>query len=383
MPAEQTLAALAATLTDQTDAMLAALRALVEHETPSGAADQIDALQRELAGQFGALGFTPALVPAPTGSHLLLRRPGQSADRLLVLAHIDTVWPLGTIARMPFKVADGKAYGPGTLDMKASIVQLRFALQALQQAQITPRCALELLITADEEVGSSTSRALIEERARGARAALILEPPTGSGALKTARKGVGRYTLSVTGRAAHAGVEVGSGVNALVELAHQILAVSGLMDLSVGTTVNVGVASGGTRRNVVPAAAEADIDFRATTLAEAERLAQAFAALRPQLAGAQVSAVGGLNRPPFERTAAVAALFGQAQQIAAAIGFGQELREESTGGGSDGNFTAALGTPTLDGLGVRGTGAHADHEQILVASLPQRAHLLAGLLALL
>jgi glutamate carboxypeptidase len=367
----------------QTAAMLDQLRTLVSHETPSGAATQIDAAQQRLAAEFDALGFETTIQPAPTGGHLRAQCPGQTADRLVVLTHIDTVWPLGTIDRLPFRVEGDKAFGPGTLDMKASIVQLLFALRALRTLHNTPRCAIEVLVTADEEVGSESSRALIEARARGARAVLVLEPPTGSGALKTARKGVGRYTVTVTGRAAHAGVEVGSGINALVELAHQILAATSIADLTAGTTVNVGVAGGGTRRNVVPATAEADIDFRVTTLAEGARVAAAFAALRPILPGAQLTVVGGLNRPPFERTAAIAALFAQAQQVVAQIGFDEPLREESTGGGSDGNFTAALGVPTLDGLGVRGVGAHADHEHIQIASLPRRAHLLAGLLALL
>jgi glutamate carboxypeptidase len=238
---------------------------------------------------------------------------------------------------------------------------------------------LRVLFTADEEIGSPTSRALIEEAAAGALAAYVLESPLPGGTLKTARKGTGDYHLEIEGRAAHAGVEPQKGINAVQELAHQILALHALNDYAVGTTVNVGVVQGGTRPNVVPAAAEAHVDVRVSTMAEAARLDAAIRSLTPRLDGARLTIEGGLNRPPMERSAAMGELFGRTQRIASAMGV--ELAEGSTGGGSDGNFTAAMGVPTLDGLGAEGEGAHAAHEHVLTESLPRRAALLAGLLA--
>jgi glutamate carboxypeptidase len=234
------------------------------------------------------------------------------------------------------------------------------------------------LFTSDEEVGSPTSRALIEAQARASAYALVLESPLAGGRLKTARKGVGRFTVAITGRAAHAGIEPEKGISAVVELAHQILRLSDLADPAAGTTVNVGVVRGGSTPNVVPAEASARVDVRVTTLAEAARIEAAMAALRPVLPGATVTATGSFDRPPMERTPQSAALFERARAIAATLG--QELTEGATGGASDGNFTAALGLPTLDGLGALGAGAHAADEHILIDSLPERAALLAALL---
>ncbi|HEX2915351.1 MAG TPA: M20 family metallopeptidase [Chloroflexia bacterium] len=368
---------------EQQEAMLQELGWLVEQETPSGAKAEINRVQAELAERFEEAGASTEIIAAPNGNHLLARFGNQDQAPVLAVGHVDTVWPLGTLARKPFKVENGLAFGPGVYDMKAGLIMLLFALKCFEAKQITPNRPLTLLITADEEVGSVTSRALIEQEARKAACTLILEPPLESGALKTARKGVGRYVLKVKGRAAHAGVEPEKGVNALVEMAHQVLAINSLNDYSRGTTLNVGVLQGGTRPNVVPAEASAEIDLRVSTLAEAERISQALNNLRPVLSEAQLVLEGGLNRPPFERTAKVEGLFRQAQEIALTIHTGETLQEGATGGGSDGNFTAALGIPTLDGLGGVGKGAHAEHEQLLVSSLPKRAHLLSGLLALL
>jgi glutamate carboxypeptidase len=297
----------------------------------------------------------------------------------VALCHYDTVWPKGTLQRIPFSVdADGVARGPGCFDMKGGIVTLYFALHALRDRGLRPRRRLEVLFTCDEEVGSPTSRALIEHTAHGAALAYVLESPLPGGTLKTARKGTGDYLVRISGRAAHAGVEPQKGISAIGELAQQVLALHALNDYSVGTTVNVGVVHGGTRPNVVAAEAEAHVDVRVQTLAEAERIDQAIRGLQPRLAGAVLDVDGGLNRPPMERSEAMARLFERARQIALAMGV--DLREGSTGGGSDGNFTAAIGIPTLDGLGPEGEGAHAAHEHVLTDSFPRRVALVAGLL---
>ncbi len=355
---------------------------LVSQETPSGETEAIDRTQHQLGERFSQAGAQVELVAGRDGSHLLVRLGASSATKqLLAVGHTDTVWPMGTLARKPFRVEDGLAYGPGVYDMKAGIIMVLFALRAFKVLEIVPARPITLLLTADEEVGSKTSRDLIEQEAHKAACCLVLEPPLQSGALKTARKGVGRFTLKVQGRSAHAGVEPEKGVNALVELAHQLIAIHALNDYERGTTLNVGVAHGGTRSNVVPAAAQVEIDMRVRTLAEAERITAALHNLRPVLPEAVLTLEGGLNRPPFERTPAIVELFQTATAIAQNIQIGEDLAEGSTGGGSDGNFTAALGIPTLDGLGAIGKGAHAEHEQVIVASLPRRAHLLAGLLA--
>lgn len=387
-PANATPAAAArAYLEPRVAEMVALLGELVLLESPS---DDAEALQRQanaLLRVFGPMGEVEQLPGAlPGTSHLLVHVPGRdgsSAPHALVLCHYDTVWPLGTIQRSAFRIdPDGMARGPGCFDMKGGIVLLAFALRALSALGRPPSRPLRLLFTCDEEIGSPSSRAAIERQAAGAACALVLESPLPGGVLKTARKGTGDYHLRVEGRAAHAGVEPEKGVNAIVELARQVLALEGLADPSRGTTVSVGVVHGGTRPNVVPALAEADIDVRVSEMREAERVDRALRGLTPTLPGARLAVSGGLNRPPMERTDATAALFERARALAADAGL-SDLREGSTGGGSDGNFTAALGVPTLDGLGPEGDGAHAEHEQVRIASLPGRAALVAGLLATL
>jgi glutamate carboxypeptidase len=295
-----------------------------------------------------------------------------------VLGHFDTVWPHGTLAARPFRVADGRAYGPGSYDMKAGLVMLEFAIEAIRSRGYAPPRPIVVLWTSDEEIGSPRSRALIEDEARRAAFALVLEPPLADGRLKTARKGVGRFRLSVEGRPAHAGVEPEKGISAIVELAHQILRLHGLNDPGAGTSVNVGVIRGGSVANVIAAEAVATIDVRAATLDEARRVEAALRATSPVLAGARVTVDGALNRPPMERSPQGVALFEQVRSIGRTLGL--DLGEGSTGGGSDGNFTAALGVPTLDGLGAPGAGAHAVDEHVLVAPLPRRAALLAAAL---
>lgn len=315
------------------------------------------------------------------GPHLRLSVDGEAADgaHAVALCHYDTVWPSGTLERIPFSVdVNGVARGPGCFDMKGGIVVLYYALQALRSRGLRPRRPLEVLFTSDEEIGSPTSRPVIERTAAGAGVAYVLESPLPGGTLKTSRKGTGDYLVRITGRAAHAGVEPQKGISATGELAHQILALHALNDYAVGTTVNVGVVHGGTRPNVVAAEAEAHVDVRVETLAEAGRIDAAIRGLQPHLPGAVLHIDGGLNRPPMERSPAVVAIFEQASQIAAAMGV--DLREGSTGGGSDGNFTAAMGVPTLDGLGPEGEGAHAAHEHVLTESFPRRVALVTALL---
>jgi glutamate carboxypeptidase len=355
-----------------------ALRELVSFESPSRDKEALDRLGARIAELLRSAGGAVEIVANDRGGdHVLARFPGPDERRpALVLGHFDTVWPLGTLEKMPFRVEGGRAYGPGSYDMKAGLaIFLRCMERSLCVSAPRPIWAL---FTSDEEIGSPTSRGLIESVARHCAYVLVLEPPLADGSLKTARKGVGRFRLAVEGKAAHAGVAPQDGRSAIVELAHQVLRVQNLQDVEAGTTLNVGVIQGGTTTNVVPAEASADIDVRATTLAEADRVARALRSLEPATPDTRLAVSGGFNRPPMERSPAIAALFAQAARIARSIG--QELTEGSTGGGSDGNFTAALGVPTLDGLGVRGGGAHADDEHILIDSLPERAALLAALL---
>ncbi len=355
--------------------MVALLQRLVEIESPSDHRPGLDAFAATLTELFGAFGPLDR-VDGERGAHLLLRVGTAEVPHAVALCHYDTVWPLGTLASIPFTVdAQGVARGPGCFDMKAGIVVLYFALQAVRDRLSRP---LHVLFTCDEEVGSPTSRTLIEDTARGAEVAYVLESPLPGGTLKTARKGTGDYYVRIEGRAAHAGVEPQKGISATHELATQTLALHALNDYARGTTVNVGVVHGGTRPNVVAAAAEAHVDVRVASLDEASRIDAAIRGLSPALAGARLEITGGLNRPPMERSPAMAALFARAREIAASMDV--PLEEGSTGGGSDGNFTAATGVPTLDGLGAEGEGAHAAHEHVLTDSLPRRAGLVAGLL---
>ncbi len=361
--------------------MLEVVEALVVHESPSRDKPALDALAGRLAGRFAAIGLDAERLPNPTGGDHLRMRLGDPADArppALVLCHYDTVWNVGTLAKMPFRVEDGRAYGPGVYDMKSSLVLVEYALRALRSLAEGPPRPVVVLFTSDEEIGSPTSRALIEGQARASAYVLVMEPPLPGGGLKTARKGVGHFTLEIEGRAAHAGVEPQNGVSAIVELAHQVLAIGRIADPASGTTANVGVVSGGTTSNVVPAEAIAIIDARATTLDEARRFEDAIFALRPVLGGSKLRVRGGFSRPPMERTPPSAVLYDRARAIGQALGL--DLAEGSTGGASDGNFTAALGLPTLDGLGMPGAGAHAENEHILIDALPERAALLAALL---
>ncbi|MFO0908202.1 MAG: M20 family metallopeptidase [Isosphaeraceae bacterium] len=363
-------------------AFLEATTSLVAHESPSRDKPALDALATRLGERLQALGGRVERLPnSAGGDHIRAEfRIGEPRDTrpALVLGHFDTVWPIGTLANMPIELSEGRLHGPGVYDMKSNLVLVEFALRAIIASRVPLPRPVEVVWTSDEEIGSPSSRSLIESAAVRSAYTLVPEPPLPGGALKTARKGVGRFVVDVVGRAAHAGVEPEKGISAIVELAHQILAIQTFNRPEAGTTVNIGLVSGGTTPNVVPAASQVVVDARATTLAEADRLAQSFQRLTPVVPGAVLTISGGFNRPPMERTPAIAGLFEQARSIAVALGL--DLEEGSTGGGSDGNFAAAAGSPTLDGLGILGDGAHALHEHIVVESIPSRVALLALLL---
>ncbi|HVG20106.1 MAG TPA: M20 family metallopeptidase [Blastocatellia bacterium] len=298
--------------------------------------------------------------------------------QLLVVGHLDTVWPTGTLAARPFRIEDDRAFGPGIFDMKSGVALAAFAMRAIKELSRETRRPVTLLMTCDEETGSHFSRELIEEEGRRARAALVLEPPIPGGTIKTARKGVGEFELIIRGRPAHAGTDPRAGISAITELAHQIIAVNKLSNYESGTTLNVGVVRGGVLSNVIAAEARASIDMRYQTMEEGARITEAMSRLQPSLDGARIEVRGGINRPPLIRSVEVGKLFERAKQLASEIGF--ELREGSVGGGSDGNFLAALGVPVLDGLGVDGAGAHAEHEHIIISDIPRRAALLTRLI---
>jgi len=366
--------------------MVAVLRTLVEIESPSSDPAALAACAAEVAtlGE-RLLGAAPEWVEVDGHPHLRWRwgpgagGPAGERARVVLLCHLDTVWPLGTLEGWPFVVSDGVATGPGAFDMKAGLVQGLFALARLGA---DGRDGVALLVTSDEEVGSRTSRGLIEAEAAGAAAVLVLEPSAGAGgALKTVRKGVATYQVDVEGRAAHAGLEPERGVNALVELAHQALAVTGIGDAAQGTTVTPTVAAAGTTDNTVPAAARLRVDTRAATPEEQARVDRELRALRPVLAGARLAVRRETSRPPLPASAS-AELFVLAQRVADQLGMGP-LEQAMVGGGSDGNLTAGLGIPTLDGLGAVGGGAHARGEHVVVAAMPRRAALVAALIGAL
>jgi glutamate carboxypeptidase len=296
----------------------------------------------------------------------------------MVVGHLDTVWPLGTLSNRPFKVDEDRAYGPGIFDMKAGLAVALFSMRAIKELSRRVERDVTVLMTCDEETGSPFSRSLIEEEARRAHAALVLEPPIPGGRIKTGRKGIAEFELTIRGRSAHAGQDPQNGVNALTELAHQILAINSMNKNPQGTTLNVGVAGGGIQPNVIPAEAHASIDVRFQTAEEGARIAQEMANLRPVVKGATLEVRGGINRPPMQRTAKVGVLVEHAREIAADVGFA--LQEGSVGGGSDGNFIAAVGVPVLDGLGVDGAGAHAEHEHIIIKDIARCATFLTRLI---
>ena len=361
--------------------LLSDLKALVEIESPSSNKPAVDHLADFLAARLEHLGAQAQIHRASEfGNHVQADFPGVSESKpVLLLGHTDTVWELGTLKQMPFRVDKGRVWGPGVLDMKAGIAIAMHALGVLREHNI-PHPPVRMLFVSDEEVGSHSSRAITEHLALESQAVLVLEPGQGlEGAVKTSRKGVGVYELKVTGVAAHAGVEPGEGASAIHELAHQIETLTSFIDFKRGLTVNAGLIEGGTRSNVVAAEAWAEVDVRVKTVDDAKLIDAKMHSLRARDSRCSVQVTGGINRPPMERTERVAMLYRRAARVGEALGL--KIDEQSTGGGSDGNFTAALGVPTLDGLGAIGDGAHALHEHIDIDTLPERAALVAGLLS--
>ena len=359
------------------DEMLSDLEQFVKKDSPSqdkALVDECGLYLRELFAKH--LGVEAEVFEqTEVGNHLKFTL-GQGSEQILIVGHFDTVWDKG---RLQYRVEGNKAYGPGILDMKGGIIQSLWALKAIKELGLPLNKKVVFLCNSDEEIGSVHSRKLIEEEAVKSACVLVAEPGEAhTGALKTSRKGVGIFDLKVYGRSAHAGNHHEDGINALEELARQIITLQELTHYEKGTTVNVGFAKGGSKRNVVPDYAEAQIDVRISSLEEAERVSQTILQLRPQGKGARIEVTGEINRPPMVRTQKTAALFEIAS--AAAREFGLSLQEASVGGGSDGNFSAALGIPTLDGLGALGEGLHAEHEHILIDSLSVRAALVANLL---
>jgi glutamate carboxypeptidase len=362
--------------------MVSLCRELVECESPSDDAAAVARFADLVCAKVADIAAVRRFPGGRFGPHLQCEfdLPGGSKNgQILALGHSDTVWPAGTLRQMPFREAEGRLWGPGVLDMKAGIVFLLFAVRAVRELGLPIRRRVVLQLNSDEEVGSESSRALTEEEARRSTAVLVMEPATGlEGKLKTARKGVGDYTITVHGKAAHSGLDFTAGASAVVELAKQIQKIARFTRIERGMTVNPGVISGGTRPNVVAAEARAEVDMRVMRLKDAAVLDRKFHRLRPVDPRCRIEISGGLNRPPMERSEGVVRLFRKAQAVAAEMGM--DLEESLSGGGSDGNFTAALGVPTLDGLGAVGEGAHAAHESILVERMAERAALVAGLL---
>jgi glutamate carboxypeptidase len=361
------------------DWLLETIEALVRLESPTTDKAAVDRCGAELAARLERIGGrVTRLTREDRGDHLLAEF-GCGTSQILCLGHFDTVWPVGQLERMPLQRSDGRLHGPGVFDMKAGIAIAMLAARALFETGTPLSRRLVMLWTTDEEIGSGSSRAAIEDEARRSDAVLVLEPSLPGGAVKTERKGCGSYEVTVKGIAAHAGIEPQKGASAVHELAHQILRIDALQNLARGISVNVVQVSGGLRSNVIPDEARAIVDVRVPTAAAAAEIERAFGGLQRVDLRTTVEAKGGIDRPPLERTDQVARLYRQARDVAGELG--QDLAEGGTGGGSDGNFTGAAGVPTLDGLGAVGDGAHALHEHVEIHSLTDRAALVAGLVA--
>jgi len=364
-------------------AMVELLGKVVSIESPSTEPPAVERVARFVAGEWRKRGAQVKLIPTK-GRGPILRAEvflgkGKPKGQLLGLGHLDTVYSVGTLSRTPFMVRGGRAFGPGTVDMKGGVVQALFAVEALRALKLRPAAKLVFLFTSDEEVGSAAGRPILEAEARKSRAVLVMEPSTGlHGALKTARKGVGEFEIIVEGRAAHAGVEPEKGVNAIHELSAQILRVAKLARPERGLTLNVDVVEGGTRTNVIAERARAQVDVRIARMTDGKWIERQMRRLKPVDKRAKLIVRGGINRPPLERTPPVVQLYRRAESLARELGV--SLEQSATGGGSDGNFTAGLGVPTLDGLGGVGGGMHSPGEFVVVRRMPERAALLAGLL---
>ena len=369
--------------TEKQAEIIDSIRQMVELESPSDSPVSVNRLTDWIAAAIEGLGKAKLIRAGKFGNHLRLEfklSGRKKTGQVLALGHSDTVWPLGTLETMPFREAEGRLWGPGVLDMKAGLAFALHAVRLLRDLDAAVPSNIVLLIVSDEEVGSETSRAITEAEAQKSHTVLVLEPGTGlTGKLKTSRKGVGDYSISIHGKASHAGVDFSSGASAILEAARQITHIATFTDLDRGITVNPGVIFGGTRTNVIAAQARVDFDIRVQHLKDAAGLEKKFRSLQPFDKRCTLHVEGGLNRPPMERSKGIAALFQRAKQLGSDLGL--TLEESATGGGSDGNFTAALGIPTLDGLGAVGEGAHADNESILVDRIADRTALLALLFA--
>jgi glutamate carboxypeptidase len=362
------------------DWLIEFIRRLVAHESPSTDRPALDRCASYLAARLTEAGASvERLAGGTTADHVVAEWAG-AGPRVLLIGHYDTVWPVGQAARMPVREEGGKLFGPGVLDMKAGVAIGVLAARVVAGAASAgaARPHVRMIVTSDEEVGSTTSRQAIERLARDSQAVLVLEPALPGGAVKTARKGVGEFEITAHGVSSHAGANPGAGASAVHELARVIGAVEALNDPERGLSLNVGVVEGGTRSNVVAEHARAVVDVRVANMADATAVVAALEALRPRDSRVTLHVRGAVNRPPMERTAGVARLYELAREVAR--GMGRELGEGATGGASDGNFTAALGVPTLDGLGAVGDGPHALHEHVVVKELAPRAALVAGLL---
>lgn len=359
--------------------IIAFIRELVECESPSNDAASL----RRFADLFASRTADVAKVRALDGGHLRceFKLPGRKKEgRILALGHSDTVWPLGALKTMPFREKDGRLWGPGVLDMKSGLAFFVYAMRGLRELNIPVSRSVMLQINADEEIGSESSRRYTEEAARQSDFVLVLEPGTGlDGKLKTSRKGVGEYIVVVRGRAAHAGIDFSAGASAILELARQVERIAAFTRLERGITVNPGIIQGGTRTNVVAAEARAEIDVRIVKAGDAGWIDRQFRRLKPFDKRCRIEVTGGLNRPPMERSREIVALFREARRLARDLGV--DLEESATGGGSDGNFTAALGVPTLDGLGGAGEGAHAANESILIDRIADRTALIGKMVS--
>lgn len=358
------------------DRMLDEVRRLVLLESPSRDTDGIRSVAMHISLALGETGASVSIVEEHSNGPNVVARFGTGARPVLLVGHLDTVWARGTLETMPWRVDGERAFGPGVLDMKAGLVIVLEALRGLARHSLTT--PITVMFNCDEEIGSESTRPLLAELACGARAALVFEPAIVGGAAKTSRSGMSAYRIHIRGRAAHAGVDPEKGVSAILAAAHVVVALHNLNDLKAGLSVNAGVIEGGTRPNVVAAEARIDVDVRFRTTDQAQRVHEEIAGLAGLRNGAEVEVSGGIDRPPFEPTAESLALHARAAAAAQASGF--EMDCGHVGGVSDGNFTAALGIPTLDGLGPDGAGAHANHEHIVIADLPRRAAMLARLL---
>jgi glutamate carboxypeptidase len=367
--------------------LLRCLEQAVKTESPTSSKRHVDRLAKFFAAKFKQQGGKVRVLRHPQAGSAVLaefwserRRKRRSSRPILLLGHLDTVWDIGTLRRMPFRIRSGRAYGPGVYDMKSGIVCGLWAIRALQALGIQPASPVRFFLNSDEETASVAFRRQLRAEARRARAVLVLEPAAAGGALKTSRKGVGEFRITVRGRSAHAGINPEAGVNAISELARQLLRIEALARPRRGLTLTVGTIEGGTRPNVVPEYASARVDVRILRLNDRKAIESKVRGLKSIHPQARLVIEGGVNRPPMERRRA-AALYRRARELGRQMGM--EIREASSGGGSDGNFTAALGVPTLDGLGGVGDGAHAAHEHVILSELPRRAALLAALLATL